>query len=205
MKKRLLATTACLIALPAAAQVSGTVFGGARAGGSFTDNAGAAASERSLDADNGAAGAVALNWALDPTRQGEIFVARQQTDLRRVSVGAATDTLPLAITYAHFGGTYHFDRSHAAGGPYVVGGLGITHFSPGLAGLASEVRGSMNVGLGWRLPLGPAASLRMELRGYATLINSSGGFFCSGGGCVVQIRGDTFTQAEALIGLSVGY
>lgn len=204
MKTRLLATAACLIALPAAAQVSGTVFGGARAGGGFTDSAGGSASQRSLDADSGAAGAVALNWALDATRQAEIFIARQETDLRRVSVGAVTDTLPLAITYAHFGGTYYFDREHRAGGPYVVGGLGITHFSPGLAGLSSEVRGSMNVGLGWRLPLGPAASLRMELRGYATLINSSGGFFCSGG-CVVQIRGDTFTQAEALIGLSIGY
>ena len=41
----------------------------------------------------------------------------------------------------------------------------------------------------------------MEVRGYATLINSSGGFFCSGG-CVVAIKGDSLQQVDALIGLS---
>jgi hypothetical protein len=47
-------------------------------------------------------------------------------------------------------------------------------------------------------------ALRTELRGYLTLINSSGGFFCSGG-CVVSIRGDTLTQVEGLLGLSFAF
>ncbi|MFO1301138.1 MAG: hypothetical protein U1F17_12300 [Burkholderiaceae bacterium] len=52
--------------------------------------------------------------------------------------------------------------------------------------------------------LGERVALRVEVRGYVTLVDSQGGLFCSGG-CVVSIRGDTFTQGEALIGLSVSF
>jgi len=44
-------------------------------------------------------------------------------------------------------------------------------------------------------------ALRLEARGYATLVNSSGGLFCSGG-CTLQIEGDTLTQGEVQLGLS---
>jgi hypothetical protein len=47
-------------------------------------------------------------------------------------------------------------------------------------------------------------ALRTELRGYLTLLNSSGGFVCSGG-CVVAIRGDTMSQVEGMLGLSFGF
>jgi hypothetical protein len=46
--------------------------------------------------------------------------------------------------------------------------------------------------------------VRTELRGYVTLINSSGQFFCSGG-CVVSIRGTTLGQAEGMVGVSIGF
>jgi hypothetical protein len=46
-------------------------------------------------------------------------------------------------------------------------------------------------------------SLRLQLRGYFTLVNSDSRLFCSGG-CVVSINGDGLTQAEALVGLSFG-
>ena len=62
----------------------------------------------------------------------------------------------------------------------------------------------MNVGLGYQWMLSKQVALRTELRGYLTLVNSSGGFFCSGG-CAVSIRGDTMTQVEGLLGLSFGF
>ena len=58
--------------------------------------------------------------------------------------------------------------------------------------------------LGYEQPLAPSLALRMELRGYVTLINSSGGFFCSGG-CVVSLKGDALVQGEALLGLSLRF
>jgi hypothetical protein len=62
----------------------------------------------------------------------------------------------------------------------------------------------MNLGLGYQWPLAGALSLRMELRGYFTLINSRSSLFCSGG-CVVVIKGDSLAQAEALLGLSFAF
>ena len=50
----------------------------------------------------------------------------------------------------------------------------------------------------------PSLALRAELRGYATLINSSGSFFCSGG-CVVSLKGDALVQGAALLGLSMRF
>ena len=76
--------------------------------------------------------------------------------------------------------------------------------SPQYGGLTSEIRPSLSIALGYEQALGPALALRMELRGYATLINSSGGFFCSGG-CVVVLHGDGLLQAEGLIGLSLRF
>jgi len=199
------AALAQLTALPAAAQVSGTVFGGARAGGSFSEET--STGDRDIDVRSGGSFAVAFDWPIDASRQTEIVLARQNTELNSVTLTDGSNTsvrVPLAISYIHFGGTYYWEGNHQRGGPYALGGFGITHFSPSQSGLTSEVRGSINLGVGYRHVLSPGISLRMELRGYATFITSSGGFMCSGG-CVVHIQGDSFTQGEALIGLSVGY
>jgi hypothetical protein len=62
----------------------------------------------------------------------------------------------------------------------------------------------MNLGIGYEFPLGERAALRVEARGYATLVNSTGGFLCSGG-CVVNVQGDLVSQGEVQIGLSVRF
>ena len=62
----------------------------------------------------------------------------------------------------------------------------------------------MNLGLGYQWMLSKQLAVRTEVRGYVTLVHSSGGFFCSGG-CVVAIRGDTMLQVEGMVGLSYGF
>jgi hypothetical protein len=42
------------------------------------------------------------------------------------------------------------------------------------------------------------------MRGYGTLVNSSGGVFCSGG-CVVSISGDSIGQGEVMLGLTTRF
>ena len=54
------------------------------------------------------------------------------------------------------------------------------------------------------MPLGKTFALRFEARGYATLVNSSGGLFCSGG-CVISVSGDAITQGELMLGLSTRF
>jgi hypothetical protein len=195
---------AAVSALPAAAIAAGggvTLYGGYRAGGGFTD-AGAGQSVNVRDAGTVSA---SLDFPLDAAREVQFLVSRQGSAFV-VDAPAATpglDGRSMSVTYLHLGGT-NFFGGQAGSGPYVVGGLGVTHFDPGVNGYSSATRPSMNIGIGYQLPLGNRLALRAEIRGYLTLVDSEGGLFCSGG-CVVSIRGDSFTQREALIGVSVRF
>jgi len=183
---------------PVRAQDNGVfAFGGWRAGGGFEDSA---TRDRLRLADRGVA-SLAIDFGIDGARQLEVFASRQRTRLETLTAGA--QPLPLTVTYVHIGGTNFFEGPIGRG-PYVVGGLGATVFSPGLDGFRSETRPSLNVGVGYMVPLAGPLALRVELRGYATLVNSSGGLFCSGG-CVVSIRGDSLTQGEVMIGLGARF
>jgi hypothetical protein len=193
----LLAAGALALALPCAAQNALTVYGGYRGGGSFQA---VTSPYDSLDLKSSAAGSMSFDWAIDPARQVQVFASYQSTD---IEASASTPQVPLKVSYLHLGGTNFFE-GQIGRGPYVVGGLGVTRLAPGLSGLSAEYRPSLNLGLGYQLPISGALSLRLELRGYFTLINSDSSLFCSGG-CVVSIKGDGLTQAEALVGLSLGF
>ena len=142
---------------------------------------------------------LALDIALEPLKQVQIFYSRQNTELSSGAFLVSTGSIPLRIEYFHLGGTVFFDKMSSGG--YAVGGIGATLFTPNGPGLTSEIKPSINFGFGYMLPLGRNLGVRFEARGYATLINSTGGFFCSGG-CVVSIKGDALYQGEALVGLT---
>jgi hypothetical protein len=184
----------------AAAQTTVTLYGGVRGGGEF-ENANASSEDYALD--SGATVSASVDWLLPDGRQGQVFYSFQRSALPGAAFGQAGD-VTVNIGYLHLGGRAFFDGSAAAGGAYVVGGIGATFLSPGLSSLSDEIRPSINLGVGYQWPLATNVALRAELRGYATLINSEGGFFCSGG-CVVSIRGSSMVQAEGLLGLSIGF
>ena len=185
------------LAGPCAAQSGFTLYGGYRGGGSFLTDANPA---QTLDLQSSAAGSISLDWAVDASRQVQLFASYQSTD---IEASDSTPTVPLTVSYLHLGGTNYFEGGIGRGA-YVVGGLGATRLAPGLSGLSAEIFPSMNLGLGYQWPISGALSLRMELRGYFTLVNSSSRLFCSGG-CVVAIKGDGFTQVEGLLGLNVAF
>lgn len=195
-------TLAAGVASPVNAQSSITVYGGYRSGDGFRSSS---SPNAPIDMRSSGAISAALDWPYDSSRQLQLFVSHQNTrlDLRNAAIAGAPNELPLQVTYLHLGGTNFFDGS-VGRGPYVAGGLGITLLDPRLDGTSSRVRASMNVGIGYQWPLTPSLALRTELRGYATLIHSSGSFFCSGG-CVVTIKGDTLTQIEGLAGLTLSF
>ena len=196
----LAAAAALAAAAPACAQKAITLYGGARAGSGFEQ-----ATTPSADADLRSSGAVSIgiDWPFDASRQLQLLLSHQRTrlELAPASAGGTPTELPLRVSYVHLGGINYFE-GQLSQGPYIAGGLGITQLSPRLQGTSSRVRASMNVGIGYHLPLGTSLALRTELRGYVTLINSQGSFFCSGG-CVVQIKGDTLTQVEGMVGLTL--
>lgn len=205
MTSRLLASLlaaafSLLAALPAAAQNALTLYGGYRGGGSFEQTIGTATTTD--DIEGGGAFALSFEWAIDAARNGQIFASGQRTHLQ-LAPGSARASVPIDIAYLHLGGTNFFE-GQAGHGAYLAGGLGATFMSPRGDGLSSEIRPSMSLALGYEYAFTPTLSLRGEVRGYATLINSSGGFFCSGG-CIVAIHGDGMLQAEALLGLSMRF
>ena len=189
-------------AVPAAAQNAFTLYGGARTSSGFRQ---ADPPNQDLGMSNGGAASVGIEWPADPGRMFQLFLSTQRTKLdltgATTTPGAPTE-MPLQVSYIHIGGLNFFEGGLR--GPYIVGGLGATVLSPSLQGTSTQIKPSMNVGIGYQWALGRSVSLRTELRGYVTLISSSGQFFCSGG-CVVSIQGDTMTQVEAMVGLTFGF
>jgi hypothetical protein len=197
-----------ILAAPAMAQTAPkesaiTAYGAYRDGGSFVD----ASTEQTLRLDGSSAWAISYDKGLDGSRQLQFYVSYQRTELgleqsiTTPPTGGTTRTaLPMKVVYFHFGGTNFFD-GQIGQGPYLVGGLGATLFKPELDGYSDELRPSLNLGIGYQVTLGERVALRVETRGYVTLVNSSGGLFCSGG-CVFTIKGDAVTQGEVQLGLS---
>jgi hypothetical protein len=184
-------------ALPAAAQNSISVYGGYRGGGSFQQDT---SPFDSIGLQSSATGSISLDLGLDAMRQVQIFASYQSTELE---ASATTPVVPMTVSYLHLGGTNYFEGT-VGRGAYVVGGLGVTRLAPGLSGLSAEIRPSLNLGLGYQRPITAALSLRTELRGYFTLVNSNSSLFCSGG-CVIAIKGDGLTQVEGLLGLTLAF
>jgi len=173
-----------------------TLYGGYRAGGTFTETT------TGQDVRVGSAGsfALAVDIALEPRKQVQLFYSRQKTDLSSGAFLVSTSSIPLTIEYYHIGGTAFFETMSS--GPYVVGGIGATVFRPTGPGLTSETKPSINLGLGYMLPLADRLGVRFEARGYATLIDSTGGMFCSNNSCLISIKGTTLFQGEALVGVT---
>jgi hypothetical protein len=185
-----------LLAPPALAQVSVTAFGGyAVSEGIDNDTTGERASVKS-----GVAFGAAADYDLDSSRQLQLFYGQQNTTL---DPGGGLPRFDFDVRYLHLGGTYFFDGPIGRG-PYAVGGVGATHFSPNLNGLQSETKASLNVGFGYLWPLGSTVAVRAEARAFFTLLNSSGGLFCSGG-CTVLLSGDAFVQGQAMLGLTARF
>jgi hypothetical protein len=199
LRSILAAAVPCVLlawASPAAAQMTLTLYVG-YVGSDGVENA---TTDAQADIRSSAAFAVAAGYDLDAAREVQLFYSQQATT---VSPGGGAAPFDMTVRYLHLGGTYFFDGPIGRG-PYVVGGLGATQFSPSTSGYGTEFKPSLNLGLGYLWPLGDRVALRAEARGYFSFVNSSGGFLCSGG-CVVVLRSDVFLQYGALLGLTVRF
>jgi opacity protein-like surface antigen len=176
-----------------------TVFAGYRMGGGFEliESAGKA------DLDDHGAFAMALNLRRDETSQYELFYGRQSTRL-----DSTFGTPAMRVEYLHLGGTLVVNEELWIK-PYVIGTIGGTRFTPGTAGVGNDSRFSFSLGGGMRLPLTERFSLRLEARGWLTLINTESALFCRSddGGAICRIRGkgDTFIQYELLAGVAFAF
>ena len=190
---RLLAAIGAIaLALPASAQVSIGLHVG-YIGSSSIDNV---TTGGDAEVRNSAGWAATVAVPLDAGRELQLLYHQQSTNLKP---GGGFAPFDVTIHMLHIGGTVFVDGP-VGRGLYFVGGVGVTYFSPATSGYGSEVKPSLNLGIGYEIPLGERFALRAEARGYVTFVNSSGGFLCSGG-CIVVLKSDAFTQGEASLAL----
>jgi hypothetical protein len=141
-----------------------------------------------------------FDMPLDDSSEFQVFYNHQSTEFTPWPYPQTS--ADLRLDFLHIGGTYFPDG--LGRGVYVVGGLGVTRATPDGAGLVPETRFSLNIGVGYLLPLSRNFGVRFEARGFATLFGANGTVFCSGG-CVANLTGSALSQGELLIGLSTHF
>ena len=178
-----------------------TPFASYRMGGDF-DISGAPGGG-DLD-DHGAFG-FAVNLAIDETASYELFYSRQEASFAQTSAVAPFD---LDVEYLHVGGTLLLSDELPVA-PYMVGGLGVTRFSPQTGPGSDDSRFSVSLGAGVKMPVTNHFGVRLEARGYVTFVNSDSAFFCAsgsqGGVCAIQAKTDSFFQFELLAGATLSF
>lgn len=174
-------------------------FPGFSFGGSFTRSD----TGQSVDVRSHGSVALALDAEADETSQYELFYSHQPTVLR----GDAFAPMAVTLEYLQVGGTLVLDDAPRVK-PYLAGGLGVTRFSPPAPGV-EDTRFSLSLGLGLRVPLDRRFSLRLEARGFVTLVSSNTALFCgsnqTGLVCQVHGHGSALVQGEALAGVAFAF
>lgn len=204
----LMSLALCLWFAACAAQASApdfeiTPLAGYRIAGAFRDTSIGA----NRDIQEHSSFGLALDLGDKADTQWELSFTRQNTTVESPGNAPATTPLDLRIDYLQFGGTYFWRETGREGiAPYVVGGLGVTRFSPLRAGLDDRTEPSLNFGVGLRVPLSKHVALRIEGRGYVTLLKTEGSIFCRSGNadaaCTIHARATGLWQIEALVGLA---
>ena len=175
-----------------------TPFVGYRMGGDFKLS-GTTSSKSDLDDHNSFGFAVNL-YPADDSASYELLYSRQQTSFASNSPLAPFD---LNVEYLHVGGTLLVNDELPIA-PYIAGGLGLTRFSPQTGPGTDDTRFSFSLAAGVKLPVSKHFGVRLEARGYLTMVDSDGAFFCAsgpqGGVCAIRVKSDTFIQYELLAG-----
>jgi hypothetical protein len=176
-------------------QFSISPFVGYRVGGGFTLND----TGQHISLAGHGSFAVAFDVRAEEGTEYELFYSRQATSLG----GNGFVPVGTIVEYLHVGGTVPLEDIDRLK-PYFGGGLGVTRLSPGLAPGSEDTRFSMSLALGLRAPVNKHLSLRLEARGYLTLMNTSSAVFCHSdqGGALCQVRasGSSMLQGDFLAG-----
>ncbi len=193
----------CLLLLPALLlpaavnaedQLRITPFLGYRTGGNFED----AASGNSVDLDESQSYGIIISKGEEDAYEFSLSV--QPTTLKGNSGVANVNLFDVDVINFMVAGKNIVSRET---GGFVSGMIGFTHFDPKESGLSSDTRFAAGVGGGFDYPLSSNLSFRIEGRGIATFLDSSGGLFCSSSrGCVAYADSSVLLQFEALTGLT---
>jgi len=191
---RTLAAAALLLGAPAGARAQSvqiTPFAGYAFGGSVRDAV--FDEERSFEASLAYGGA--LTFPLGESWRFELLYSRQETELTgglSAPIDATIERYLAGIQEEKGEGNVHW---------FGTFWLGATRFVPGLSGYDAEIRFSGGVGLGVKSFFSKNVGLRLEARGFYTLVDSEGGTFCVNGDCLFVFSGSGLWQGDVSGGL----
>ncbi len=141
-----------------------------------------------------------LNFAFplgDTGMKLELMANRQASELETESglFEPNDEVADIDVTYLHAGLQFPFARSRNAT-PYVVVSAGLANLDPQLSGVSAENRFSASAGIGVKLPMSDALSVKLEGRGYYTALEEdSSCAFCD------YFYNQDFYQGEVNLGL----
>lgn len=176
-----------------------TPFVGYMAGGEFEDPTDS--SDRDLDAGNSFG--LIVDAAAEWWRHYEMLYLRQSTEVD------GFEPFDMDVEYLQFGGTVSYpdtEQTHVI--PYFGMTVGAARFSPDGAGLDDETKLAFTIGGGLRVPINDRFAVRLDLRAFATVLDSESDIFCvsSGGAtCRIRVKSDVFLQYSANLGFTVGF
>lgn len=198
-----LALAAGVAGLPTAARaqrVEITPFGGYRVGGSVAE----AGTGTVVDDDGGPSLGVVVNVVFGGLADGlkvEGVFSRERTDLEiRTGFFDPPGSVPVEVDQILIGGIQDLDDGRIR--PFLSGLLGITRYAvPG----DTEVRFSIGVGAGVKFYATRNLGVRLDARGYMTVIDLSGSGVCGGVGCAIRFNVSPAFQGDFTAGLLVAF
>jgi len=199
--------TAALLVIAAATARSQTVeitpVVGYRVGGSFaTVGADSGTTITDYEVEDAVSFGVHLGFRVSHDGEIEVLYSRQNTRLATDGLFTGEPLFDLALETWQAGGNYLFAEEGARLRPYIGAGLGITRLLPEPAPLQDETRFSASFAAGVKVSLARHLGLRLEARGFFTVLESDRQTFCgSGEGCLVHASGSDISQGEVRAGL----
>lgn len=175
-----------------------TPFAGLTTGGDFDDMTSGA----SLALDDSSSFGLILDIRESDNTQWEILYSLQATEADTTGLPISGSPLGIDVHYIQGGGTYLFEGDNAR--PYLAATIGASYFEPGLGGVDSETFLAFSIGTGLHIRPNDRLGIRLEARGYGTLLDSDSDLFCQSGPagavCAVRVEGTVLWQFQAFSG-----
>jgi opacity protein-like surface antigen len=196
--KMLTALAAALLLGATAAQAQSvqiTPFVGYAFGGSVRDTV--LEESRSFDAALDYGGT--LSFPMSEHWRFELLYSRQATKLAG-GLGSSFD-----VTIERYMGGFQEEKGEGNVRWFGTVWFGATRFVPGLGGYDSETKFGAGVGLGVKTFPAKNVGLRLEARGFYTLVKGEGGAFCANGTCLFAFSGTGLWQGDVSAGLILAF
>lgn len=189
-----------LVASHAAAQsVEIAPFGGYRLGWGVSNVGGAPV----VDDDGGVSFGIVANFPIGPPADGFKFEALFSREQARVKIQPTFFSPPVTanaeVDHMLIGVQQELDNSRARA--FISALAGLTRYA---AGGDTEVRFTVGLGAGGKFFATRHLGLRLEARGYLTIVDLGGGAVCSGG-CVFVFNANPVFQADLTAGVIVAF